>query len=114
MRTSIIYVFWNEDDANFPLTDDTRFHDATATAANVFGAITVVIIALHKKMAPLKQARDMLDILIDEKNEGRSDKNSPWYKNCLGEDYITAKSTKILDQPFVNAVVKIQPMSTPL
>ena len=59
-------------------------------------------------MAPLKQAKDMFDVLIDEKNEGQSDKNSPWYKNCLGEDYITARSTKIPDRPFVNAVLKIQ------
>ena len=50
----------------------------------------------------------MFGILIDEKNEGQSDKNSPWYKNCLGKDYITARSTNILDCPFVNAVLKIQ------
>ena len=43
----------------------------------MFGAINVVNVALQKKMAPLKQARDMFDVLIDEKNEGQNDKNIP-------------------------------------
>ena len=47
-------------------------------------------------------------MLISEAETGKNNKESPWYKNQFGKDYIRPHSENISDPDFTFGVIKIQ------
>ena len=47
-------------------------------------------------------------MLISEAETGKNNRESPWYKNQFGKDYIRPHSEKLSDPDFTSGVIKIQ------
>ena len=71
----------------------------------LFDAIAV---SIQIRLYHLKDCRDYLDSLAEASNNVQMIRNSPWYKNILGYEYIGLQSEKKNDPDFESGVVEIQ------
>ena len=97
-----------DDDCEITIDDSNQFKVAAKKLSAMFHEINAVTLALQTRLYPLKECREDLDSLIEAAIYGHDIRNSPWYKNTLGDRYIGPQSEKLSDPAFESGVVKIQ------
>ena len=82
-------------DANIPIDSLLPFNNKAIKCAKIMDDDKFTAVSLQKILLTLKECCELIDMLISETVTGKNNRESPWYKNQFGKDYIHPHSEKL-------------------
>ena len=98
----------HHEDANIPIDYSLPFKKKAIKCAKIMDDVKFTAVSLQKILLTLKECRELLDMLISEAKNGKNNRESPWYKNQFGKDYVRPRSEKLSGPDFTSGIIKIQ------